>query len=366
MILCLIPTSVFAASAIGQKVNYADAWPIIEYETDITVSVGIHDQRPYVVNGEKSPTYAGTVRAKLGNPWNVNTESDKPLADDIASAVVSGFMRLGIQAASVPIPFSVDHQVAIGKLKPLGAKRLVIITLREWKSDSYSTAGFFIDAVLRVYDGEGKELANSSVSHKNIGSGDGSVASIYEAARLYLSMLLNDPKVKAVLAYKLTAEEKRLAMDKSPSVLTVVEIGRDGRFIAYNNGTVMDTKSGLIWAAEDNRSDINWDNAKSYCQNYRWGGYNDWRMPTQEELAGLYDKTKRYTSACGYYVFLTPLIRLTCTWVWAAEARGDEGANLDFNPGYRNWRPPSNTGDRKWTPKSESSFGRALPVRTGK
>jgi hypothetical protein len=199
MMLCLIPVSVFATLAMGQKANYADSWPIIEYETDNTVSVGVHDQRPYVINGEKSPTYAGTVRALLGNPWDVNTQSDKPLSEDIASAIVSGCMRVGTQAAFIPISFSDDHNTAILKLKQFGAKRIVLITLREWRSESYGNAGFFIDAVLQVYDGEGNELANSSTSHKNRGSGDGSVVSTYDAARLHLSILMNDPKVKAVL-----------------------------------------------------------------------------------------------------------------------------------------------------------------------
>ena len=140
----------------------------------------------------------------------------------------------------------------------------------------------------------------------------------------------------------------------------------NGRFIAYDNGTVLDTSTNMMWAAMDNGRNVNWANAKSYCENYRGGGYTDWRIPTQEELAGLYDKTKRYKAECEYYVFLTPLIRLTCTWVWAAETRGSTGANLDFNPGYRNWLPPSSAGARNWTPKSESFYGRALPVRSAK
>jgi hypothetical protein len=363
----LIPASASAVpiiGSIGQKANFADSWPTIEYESGTTVAVGVHDQRPYIIDGEKSPTYTGTVRGVWGNPFDVNTQSDKHLSDDIASAVVSGLMRVGMQAVSVPISVSDDDKAAIGKLKKLGAQKIVLITLREWRSDTYRSDGFFIDAALRVHDGEGKELANSNTSHKNVGSGDGSVESIYDAAQSYLSMLLNDIKVKTVLSYKLTDKEKQLGIDKRPSIVAVAETGRDGRFIAYNNGTIIDTKSGLMWAAEDNRSDINWDDAKSYCQNYRWGGYNDWRMPTQEELASLYDNTKRYTATCGYFVFLTPLIRLTCTLVWAAETRGSEGANFDFNPGYKKWLPPSSTGERKWTVKTETFFSRALPVRS--
>jgi hypothetical protein len=103
MILCFIPTCVFGAfGVIGQKDDYTKAWPRVQYKTDYSLSVSVHDQRPYVIDREKSPTYTGVLRAFYGNPWNVNTQSNKPLSEDIASAVVSGLMRVGIQATSFP------------------------------------------------------------------------------------------------------------------------------------------------------------------------------------------------------------------------------------------------------------------------
>ncbi len=69
---------------------------------------------------------------------------------------------------------------------------------------------------------------------------------------------------------------------------------KKARFKSYANGTVLDTRTKLMWAAKDNGSDITWDDAKSYCENYRRGGHKDWRMPTQDELAGLYDANISY------------------------------------------------------------------------
>jgi hypothetical protein len=63
-----------------------------------------------------------------------------------------------------------------------------------------------------------------------------------------------------------------------------------------------------MWAERDNGSDIHWAKAKSYCENYREGGYTDWRMPTQDELAGLYDSSIPYKKLNGYR--LTKLIDL--------------------------------------------------------
>lgn len=143
---------------------------------------------------------------------------------------------------------------------------------------------------------------------------------------------------------------------KAAKVLTLAqrkEIGKDGRFIAYDDGTVLDTRTKLMWAARDNRSDINWIGAKRYCENYRGGGYTDWRMPTQDELAGLYDGSVKGNK--GYP--LTTLITLTWGCIWASETRGSDAANFVFiSGGLRNW-------DRQ-----SLDYGRrvALPVRFGK
>ncbi len=139
--------------------------------------------------------------------------------------------------------------------------------------------------------------------------------------------------------------------EQRPSPSTPSEIGREGRFISYNNGTVLDMQTGLMWAAKDNGSDIDWPGAKRYCENYRGGGYTDWRMPTLKELEGLYDSA--VTGKNGYK--LTNLIELTSCCPWASETRGSEAANFHFFHGYR-----------YWTHQSGDIYIRALPVRSGK
>ena len=71
------------------------------------------------------------------------------------------------------------------------------------------------------------------------------------------------------------------------------ETARDGRFIAYANGTVLDTKTNLVWAATDaGISHEYFSYAKTYCEQYNRGGFTDWRMPTLDELESLYDEKK--------------------------------------------------------------------------
>ncbi len=132
------------------------------------------------------------------------------------------------------------------------------------------------------------------------------------------------------------------------------ETGGAGRFIAYANGTVLDSKTGLMWASRDNGSDINWSGAKSYCENYKGAGYTDWRMPTINELAALYDSNKSQPTQAGYKAHLTELIQLTTPWTLSSDTRGSDAAYFGFSHGGQNWRKQSN-----------SYFRRALPVRSG-
>ncbi len=139
---------------------------------------------------------------------------------------------------------------------------------------------------------------------------------------------------------------------------------QDDRFVTYDNGTVLDKKTNLMWAAKDNGKYISWQEAKNYCENYRGGGYTDWRIPTQDELAGLYDASKGYWPSCfslgGSQVHLTRLIRLTCSAVYASETRNSEYAYVSFNT-------DNVTGSalRGWV-SSKRAFIPVLPVRSVK
>ncbi|MEN6509594.1 MAG: surface-adhesin E family protein [Smithella sp.] len=149
----------------------------------------------------------------------------------------------------------------------------------------------------------------------------------------------------------------KLPAENRPTVSAAArETGRDGRFIAFDNQTVLDTKTNLIWAAKDNGRDINWYDAKRYCQTYRGGGYTDWRMPTKDELAQLYDarKTQRY-EAQQNPLHLTELIRLSDCCPWSSQTRGSEAAYFDFSDGTY-W----------WFLSPGTSINRVLPVREAK
>ncbi len=135
------------------------------------------------------------------------------------------------------------------------------------------------------------------------------------------------------------------------------EIGRNGRFIAYSKGIVLDTATGFMWAFKDNGSQISWSDARNYCESFRGAGYTDWRMPTANELAGLYGTGEGYVPVVDSSdaVKITEFITLTSWWVWASETRDSEAAAFNFCPGKLDWYRQSFSGTV-----------RALPVRAGK
>jgi len=183
-----------------------------------------------------------------------------------------------------------------------------------------------------------------------------------ERASFARKKAVEEKRQKIIEERELLAAEEReqakktstLAMAKRPSQPTGGEIARDGRFIAYDNETVLDTETNLMWAAKDNGSTIRWAEAKSYCENYRRGGYTDWRMPTQDELAGLYDENKSYSTEWLIRVHLTALVEISNFIIWSSETRGNDSATFFFSNGHRNWSEQFHL------------VGRALPVRSGK
>ena len=136
------------------------------------------------------------------------------------------------------------------------------------------------------------------------------------------------------------------------------------RFVDNKNGTVTDTKTGLMWAEKDNGSKINWYDAKKYCESYRGGGYSDWRMPTMSELSGLYDAERwqpgrqwRPDPCDARYPLrlITNLIQLTCDPIWSSDATDSSSEALFFE---------FVSGSSIHIHRSSSGNIRALPVRT--
>ena len=197
---------------------------------------------------------------------------------------------------------------------------------------------------------------NLAAAWYNLGSVQSKLGHLDEAIKCYRRYLALAPEAGDArkvsdeiikLEYRLEQEEARI-------------LKKDDRFIAYNDGTVLDTKTKLMWAARDNGGDIDWPQARSYCENYRGGGYLDWRLPSLVEIASLYDAGKMYKSDCGSEVHITDLIHLSCRMFWTSNTSVLTGTNMAVFFKF----------DEGWGSSCDQNgcFGRqmALPVRSVK
>jgi len=124
------------------------------------------------------------------------------------------------------------------------------------------------------------------------------------------------------------------------------------RFVALEDGTVQDKKTGLNWAAKDNGADITWSAATDYCNRFSEGGHTDWRMPTATELATLYGNSSK-TNTAGSINVITPAISISAPYVWSSEKRtGNKSITFGFN-----------YGAIKRLYRGDGANRRALPVR---
>jgi len=159
-----------------------------------------------------------------------------------------------------------------------------------------------------------------------------------------------------VLAAGCVTGSSNSATQSSP----VTEIARDSRFAAYSDGTVLDNDTGLMWASTDNGGPIVWDDAKSYCRNYKGGGFRDWRMPTLNELTALYDPSINNTTppaeGCNGGCHLTNFIHLHCCPVWYWNGIDEVAGFFHFKLGPKDWRDQS----------LQKNHPRALPVRNAR
>lgn len=132
------------------------------------------------------------------------------------------------------------------------------------------------------------------------------------------------------------------------------------RFIDNSDGTVTDNKLGVMWAKTDNQGDIDWKQAQAHAK-LNFGAtistkYNNWRLPTLEELQSLYVQKPNYdgyTTDCGIEVKIAPALQLSCILIWASDTA--LGSHMAFN---------FNIGSSFTVPSYDISGCRVLPVRT--
>lgn len=107
-----------------------------------------------------------------------------------------------------------------------------------------------------------------------------------------------------------------------------------GSRFATKGDVVIDRRTGLMWQRADSyhelKKGINWYEAQEYVDKknaQKFGGHNDWRLPTLEELNNLWDASRSVKSKDGEGIGLPGEFKERGSYyLWTANERGLDNA----------------------------------------
>ena len=113
------------------------------------------------------------------------------------------------------------------------------------------------------------------------------------------------------------------------------------RFIDNQDGTMTDSTTELVWMQEDawqkEAKWFTWDEAielANYFNSIKLGGFQDWRLPTEEEIQSLYHEKASNQDKYGKEIHLWPAFPSGgLATVWLKGESGQEGIIFDFKNG---------------------------------
>ena len=97
---------------------------------------------------------------------------------------------------------------------------------------------------------------------------------------------------------EMTEEPDTIIVEEEEAVPAPVPSETQTRFVDHDDGTVTDRKTGLMWVKNGWRIDffsaVSWQEAVKKCEEFKYGGYTNWRLPTIKEWKSLIDKNNQY------------------------------------------------------------------------
>ena len=108
-------------------------------------------------------------------------------------------------------------------------------------------------------------------------------------------------------------ETKPVVREAQTNELEVVDEGPK-RFVSHGPLVIQDTVTGLYWLKKDSWQDrgkyYNWHESIEFAERKnvrKIGGFKDWRLPTNEEAATLYDATWKNVGKTGEVLYIDSL-----------------------------------------------------------
>lgn len=120
--------------------------------SSVAIAVGILDERPYVVSGEKPAKYIGQFQLTMGDPYDAFTNSKQPMAKEFLGKLPQLLGKQFPQIKIVQLEVGLSKAEAVNALLEQGVDKVVLITLKEWKSLTAIDTSLWFDAQLETFN----------------------------------------------------------------------------------------------------------------------------------------------------------------------------------------------------------------------
>lgn len=202
--------------------NTAFNLPALELKgsSSTTIAVGILDERPYVVSGEKPAKYIGEFELSMGGPYDAFTTSKQDMANDFTDKMPRLLGAQFSQLKTRNLALGLSKQEAVDQLLATGAEKVVLISLKEWKSHTKIDTSLWFDAQLETFNSDKQLLSYKRIQgHDTFGGAaiagpvTNSKRTLPHAFRQKMQGLFSDPMVMASLTSEQAIPIAKRAID---------------------------------------------------------------------------------------------------------------------------------------------------------
>jgi hypothetical protein len=120
---------------------------------------------------------------------------------------------------------------------------------------------------------------------------------------------------------------------------------KKSRYLKSSEDVIYDSVTSLSWMAKDSQlhldKAVSWDEANEFAAEMnkkKFGGHNDWRMPTIHEALSIHEKDSLNKDSAGADIQLSSIFAPgggNCTWT--SQTRGREAQILFYINGFPYW-----------------------------